>query len=142
MTYKAVDVTASVEVTLMGTRHWRRAWQLLALAVLIPALTVAAWQQSSHTHSPAGMATSEWDGFIGTMNAMHLAMSSVEPSGDTDTDFGKLMLPHHRAAIDMAKIELQYGKDPQMRRLAQEIIADQKSEIDLMQLWLKKAHAN
>jgi uncharacterized protein (DUF305 family) len=42
----------------------------------------------------------------------------------------------------MAKAELQHGKDPQMRRLAQEIIADQQSEIELMQLWLKQAHTN
>jgi uncharacterized protein (DUF305 family) len=50
----------------------------------------------------------------------------------------KLMLPHHEAAIDMAKTELLYGKDPQMRRLAQEIITDQQSEIELMQRWLKQ----
>jgi uncharacterized protein (DUF305 family) len=48
------------------------------------------------------------------------------------------MLPHHHAAIDMAKTELLYGKNPQVRRLAQEIITDQQSEIELMQLWLKQ----
>jgi uncharacterized protein (DUF305 family) len=46
------------------------------------------------------------------------------------------MLPHHQAALDMAKAELMYGQDPQMRRLAQEIITEQESEIELMQLWL------
>jgi uncharacterized protein (DUF305 family) len=48
------------------------------------------------------------------------------------------MLPHHQAAIEMAKTQLLYGKDPQMRRLAQEILTDQQSEIQLMQLWLKQ----
>jgi len=48
------------------------------------------------------------------------------------------MLPHHQAAIDMAKTQLLYGKDPQMRRLAQEIITDQQSEIELMQRWLRQ----
>jgi uncharacterized protein (DUF305 family) len=48
------------------------------------------------------------------------------------------MTPHHQGAIDMAKGELSYGKDPVMRRLAEEIIVDQKSEIDVMNLWLKK----
>jgi len=48
------------------------------------------------------------------------------------------MLPHHQAAIDMAKAELLHGRDPQMRRLAQEIITDQQSEIELMQRWLKQ----
>ena len=69
---------------------------------------------------------------------MHAAMASVEDSGDVDVDFVRLMVPHHQAAIDMAKTQLLYGKDPQMRRLAQEIITDQQSEIELMQLWLKQ----
>jgi uncharacterized protein (DUF305 family) len=72
------------------------------------------------------------------MDKMHAAMASVEPSGDSDVDFVNLMLPHHQAAIDMAKTQMMYGKDPQMRRLAQEIITDQQSEIELMQLWLKQ----
>ena len=65
-------------------------------------------------------------------------MAAVEPSGNDDTDFVNLMLPHHQAAIDMARTELLYGSDPQMRRLAQEIITDQESEIQLMQLWLDR----
>jgi uncharacterized protein (DUF305 family) len=48
------------------------------------------------------------------------------------------MLPHHQAAIDMAKSELIYGNDPQIRRLAQEIITDQQLEIQLMRLWVKQ----
>jgi len=72
---------------------------------------------------------------------MHAAMSSVQPTGDNDVDFVRLMLPHHQAAIDMAKTLLAYGQDPQMRRLAQEIITDQQSEIELMQLWLKQREA-
>ena len=71
------------------------------------------------------------------MEKMHAGMRSIKPSGNSDIDFAKLMLPHHQAAIDMAKTELVYGKDPQMRRLAQEIIIDQQSETQLMQLWLK-----
>jgi uncharacterized protein (DUF305 family) len=55
--------------------------------------------------------------------------------------FVKLMLPHHQAAIDVAKTQLLYGQDPQMRRLAQEIITDQQSEIELMQLWLRQREA-
>jgi uncharacterized protein (DUF305 family) len=52
------------------------------------------------------------------------------------------MIPHHQGAIDMAKSLLLYGKDPQTRRLAQEIITDQQSEIQLMQLWLTQHGAN
>jgi uncharacterized protein (DUF305 family) len=72
------------------------------------------------------------------MDAMQTAMATLKTSGDGDVDFVKMMLPHHQAAIDMAKTQLMYGKDPQMRRLAQEIITDQQSEIELMQLWLKQ----
>jgi uncharacterized protein (DUF305 family) len=72
------------------------------------------------------------------MEKMHQAMASVEASGDSDVDFVRLMLPHHQAAIDMAKTQLLYGKDPQMRRLAQEIITDQQTEIALMHLWLQQ----
>lgn len=72
------------------------------------------------------------------MEKMHAEMMSVEPSQNSDVDFVRLMLPHHQAAIDMAKAQLIHGEDPQMRRLAQEIITDQQSEIDLMRLWLKQ----
>ena len=51
---------------------------------------------------------------------MHAAMAAVDkPSGDSDVDFVRLMLPHHQAAIEMAKTQILFGKDPQMRRRAQ-----------------------
>jgi uncharacterized protein (DUF305 family) len=84
----------------------------------------------------------DWSQLIVSMDKMHMAMKAVERSGDSDVDFVRLMLPHHQAAIDMAKTQLLYGKDPQMRRLAQEIITDQQLEIELMQLWLKQQHGN
>jgi uncharacterized protein (DUF305 family) len=72
------------------------------------------------------------------MDKMHMAMAAVAQSGNSDVDFVRLMIPHHQAAIDMAKTQLLYGKDSQMRRLAQEIIIDQQLEIELMQRWLKQ----
>src|SRR6266487_397338 len=79
-----------------------------------------------------------WSELIASMDKMHMAMGAIKRSGDSDVDFVRLMLPHHQAAIDMAKTHLLYGKDPQMRRLAQEIITDQQLEIELMQRWLKQ----
>src|SRR5262249_39731557 len=79
-----------------------------------------------------------WSDLVASMDKMHMAMGAVAQSGNTDVDFVRLMLPHHQAAIDMAKTQLLYGKDPQMRRLAQEIITDQQIEIELMQRWLKQ----
>jgi uncharacterized protein (DUF305 family) len=78
------------------------------------------------------------DGFRQAMDDMHRQMHAVKPSGNVDEDFVRLMLPHHQAAIEMAKVELLCGNDEVNRRLAQEIIVDQQSEIDLMRLWLSK----
>jgi len=73
-----------------------------------------------------------------SMKVMDHDMAAAPMTGDADHDFAAMMIPHHQGAIDMAKAELIYGKDPVMRRLAQEIIVDQKSEIDVMNLWLGK----
>ena len=61
---------------------------------------------------------------------------AVKPSGDIDRDFSAMMIPHHQGAIDMAQAELRYGKNEQLRRIAQEIIVDQLQEIAAMHLAL------
>jgi Domain of unknown function (DUF305) len=60
----------------------------------------------------------------------------VKPSGNVDADFVAMMIPHHRGAIDMALSELRYGKNEQLRRIAQEIVVDQQQEINAMHLAL------
>ena len=77
----------------------------------------------------------------GSMERMDRQMAKAPMNGNVDHDFASMMIPHHQGAIDMAKAELIYGKDPVMRRLAQEILTDQQSEIDAMQLWLGKTTA-
>jgi uncharacterized protein (DUF305 family) len=64
---------------------------------------------------------------------MHHNMASAKRTGDPDHDFASEMIPHHQGAIDMARVELLYGKDPVLRRLAQEIIVSQTQEISVMQ---------
>ena len=59
---------------------------------------------------------------------------AAKPTGDIDRDFVAMMNPHHQGAIDMAVIELRYGKNEQLRRIAQEIIVDQMQEIAAMKL--------
>jgi uncharacterized protein (DUF305 family) len=95
-------------------------------------------QAGTHDHSGQSTAEPDWSELIASMEKMHMAMGAVQRSGNSDVDFVRLMLPHHQAAIDMAKTQLLYGKDAQMRRLAQEIITDQQLEIELMHHWLKQ----
>lgn len=67
---------------------------------------------------------------------MHKEMS-IKYSGNPDIDFVKGMIAHHQGAVDMAKIQLKYGKDPEMRRLAENIISSQEVEIKEMKKWMK-----
>lgn len=116
-------------------------WSIVILLAL-SAVGVLAQQHNAHQNRDKGMDSmvgeGDWSELMASMGKMDVDMASMKPSGDSDVDFVKLMFPHHQAAIDMAKTELMHGKDPQMRRLAQEIITDQQSEIELMQLWLKQ----
>jgi len=59
---------------------------------------------------------------------------AADPTGDSDRDFVAMMAPHHQGAIDMAVIELRYGRNEQLRRIAQEIIVEQMQEIAAMKL--------
>lgn len=68
---------------------------------------------------------------------MHKEMT-ITFSGNADVDFVKGMIPHHQGAIDMAKVVLEHGKDPGIRRLARGIIKAQNTEIAQMRAWLKK----
>jgi hypothetical protein len=71
------------------------------------------------------------------MSDMHSAMAKPY-TGDADADFIRGMIPHHAGAVEMARIELQYGDDEQARDLARRIIVAQKGEIAWMQKWLRQ----
>jgi uncharacterized protein (DUF305 family) len=123
---------------------------LIAALILLVAMTMQAQHKAQSTTSKVGWPPAPTAKFIAStektfgdlmanaLDVMHRDMHNAEYSGDADHDFVTMMIPHHQGAIDMAKALLLYGKDPQMRRLAQEIITDQQSEIQLMQLWLKQ----
>ena len=71
-----------------------------------------------------------------SMTDMHNEMMVGMAYNDPDTAFAKGMLGHHRGAVNMAKIELKYGTNQEMRQLAQDIIDSQQLEIDILNKWL------
>src|SRR5262249_6535613 len=108
-----------------------------AILMLGAGLVCIGLYAENHGHGSQPTEADDWSQLNASMDKMHIAMAAIEQSGNADVDFVRLMLPHHQGAIDMAKVQLLHGQDPQMRRLAQEIITDQQLEIEVMQRWLK-----
>jgi uncharacterized protein (DUF305 family) len=116
--------------------------RILLVVIIIPASALAVRNQvRDMTTGNTAMQDPNWAELMKSMQTMHTAMATEQPSGNDDEDFVNLMVPHHEAAVEMAKTELIHGNDPQLRRLAQEIITDQESEIQLMRLWLDRQKA-
>ena len=79
--------------------------------------------------------------FIAENNAAMAKMMSgmhIEPSGNIDNDFATMMIAHHQGAIDMAKAELRFGSNEQLRRIAQGIVVEQHQEIVAMRSLIAK----
>ena len=111
-----------------------------ALAVALAFGTVFAHDGHSH-HQSSQSVDDFFDARMArAMERMDRDMT-VAPSGDPDRDFAAMMIPHHQGAIDMARIQLQFGKDPALRRLAQGIIVEQLQEIDVMKRALTQSPA-
>ena len=112
----------------------------LLVAFAAPALAFAVFAHEAHPPAQQA-ATPDESAFLAENEAaMTRMMSAMEakPTGDIDRDFVAMMAPHHQGGIDMAVLELRYGKNEQLRRLAQEIIVSQTQEIVAMKLAIGK----
>src|SRR5262249_20333713 len=110
------------------------------LATLAMAAELPRQRYAGHAHaddavaietpicSTATSATTFYSEMAQANTRMHAGME-IAPSGDPDRDFARMMIPHHQGAIDMALVELKYGRDEKLKRLAQSIIVEQGQEI-------------
>lgn len=139
---------AQIAATPPSSRRVLRSALAAGLALFGLAGGFLLWRESAMTaHAEAlkavaapATATPAGDAFNTAMSKammdMHMAMD-LPYTGNADRDFARMMIPHHQGAIDMAQLEMAYGKDPRLRRLAEEIIVTQQQEIAVMQLVLQ-----
>jgi len=111
---------------------------LMAFAMTASVGSSAQQDHSNHdAHNMTASASAATQAFEAANAAMHQAMA-ITYSGNADIDFARGMVPHHQGAVAMATVVLQHGKDPEIRKLAEAIIASQEKEIAWMEGWLKK----
>jgi uncharacterized protein (DUF305 family) len=120
---------------------------MIKLILAASLLAVPAMAQSAHgtpmtgmSMAPAAPASADPPSTAAYRQAMKAMMEKMDTpfSGNADHDFVAGMLPHHQGAIDMARVELQYGRDPALKKLARDIIASQAKEQVFMRNWLAR----
>lgn len=118
----------------------RRAAHAAALAILAAPLLWAA-PSLAQGASQSATAQGATAGYHAAMEKMNREMAAEAPSSNADRDFASMMAKHHQAAIDMARVELEHGRDPEMRKMAEEVIQKQQQEISHLRAWLSRQPA-
>lgn len=106
----------------------------LSMSAAALLLATGAWAQGAS----APMGNHGSDQMAQSMKSGMDAMSKMPMSGDTDKDFATMMKMHHQQAVEMAKAEVQHGKSPELKAMANKMIKDQQKEIQQLDAWLKK----
>ena len=101
-------------------------------AALAASFAVFAHDGNMHHTSSTSATADSFDAQMGRAMELMNRNMMVAASGNPDRDFAAMMIPHHQGAVDMARIQLQFGRDQVLRRLAQGIIVEQLQEIEVM----------
>ena len=132
-TVAALAITAVAGVAVAQTSHQGHGNMPMSGAMPMGHMDPAAMQKMMP--SPNDPASTK-DFKAADMAMMHNMQLSY--TGNPDVDFRTHMIPHHQGAIEMARVALKHSTDPETRKIAEKIIADQQSEIAEMRDWLKK----
>lgn len=113
---------------------------LLAAAIASLVAQPVHAQQANHPMPGMAMPAPSQDGGgssegLTAANDKMMKDMDVKLTGNADRDFVAMMMPHHQGAVDMAEVELKYGRDPQLKKLARDIVAAQRKEIAFMKKW-------
>lgn len=115
----------------------------LAAVFLLAACQQPAADESAETSGSTADATASYNAaqkaYAAANDKMHSGMGKI--NADADVAFMQGMIPHHMGAVDMAKVALAHGKDPEVRAFAQKVISAQEAEMKDMQAWLDKKGA-